>query len=308
MSKKIIIVGIIVLLAVIGAGVVFAIGRRSANTAQVSGTTAEVPSGDSQQHVLDSGEAPPLGSKGAGSGGGSGGGQWGGRSQASVVWQLGADGWEAVSTPSTCPTLLVLQTPVDMTNVTAILYPGQTRGGNYKPHGGFRFDKATTNTVAVSAPMDAYVVEGSRYLVEGETQYMFDFIAPCGIMYRLGHLLKLTPTFQAIADTFPAATEGDSRTTMVSPQVSVKARDAVATAIGVTKGTNVFVDFGVYDLRTKNEASKDAAWAANPVHDPELAQHAVCWFDLLPAPDAAKVKSLPAGDPASGKTSDFCHE
>ena len=51
------------------------------------------------------------------------------------------------SLPS-CPTPL-LQTPVDLSKVTSILYPGQERGGNYKAHGGFGFDNATDNLVTV---------------------------------------------------------------------------------------------------------------------------------------------------------------
>lgn len=223
-----------------------------------------------------------------------------------LTWMPTADGWQASGTLPVCPSP-VLKTPVDLTNVTSILYPGQTRGGNYKPHGGFRFDNAKSSNVTVAAPMDAVIVNGSRYLVSGEIQYTFDFISPCGIMYRLGHLLTLDPKYQTIADNFPAAVEGDSRTTNINPQVPVVIGETIATAVGITKGgLNVFFDFGVYDVKTKNQASQDATWAANPVHDPTLAQHALCWFDLLPSADAAKVKSLPGGDGTAGKTSDYC--
>ncbi|MDP2671495.1 MAG: hypothetical protein Q8P13_03515 [bacterium] len=223
-----------------------------------------------------------------------------------ITWMQTATGWQASGTPPTCPSP-VLKTPVALTKVTSILYPGQVRGGNYKPHGGFRFDTAKSSSVSVSAAMDAVVVRGSRYLVNGEIQYTFDFIAPCGIMYRLGHLLVLDSKYQKIAASFPAAKEGDSRTENVNPQVEVNAGETIATAVGITKGgLNVFFDFGVYDLKTKNQASKDAAWAAKPEHDPELAQHALCWFDLLPSTDTSKVKSLPGADGTAGKTSDYC--
>ncbi len=86
-----------------------------------------------------------------------------------------------------------------------------------------------------------------------ELQYGFDFIADCDIKYRLGHLLVLVPKFQAIADAFPPAKEGDSRTTQVNPPVEMKAGEVLATSVGVTKGgVNTFFDWGVYDLRTKN--------------------------------------------------------
>lgn len=221
-----------------------------------------------------------------------------------VTWMQTADGWQASGTVPSCPTP-ALRTPTTLAQVTSILYPGQTRGGNYKPHGGFRFDTATSNDETVTAAMDGQLVDGSRYLVNGETQYTFDIIAPCGLMYRVGHLLTLTPKFQAIADAFPAAQEGDSRTTNVNPPVSVTAGEQIATAVGVTKGgRNVFFDFGLYNVQQKNAASQNAAYAAS--HDVTLAQHALCWFDYLPSADAATVKSLPAADSTSGKKSDYC--
>ena len=222
---------------------------------------------------------------------------------ASVTWQQTENGWQASGTPPACPTPLITS-PIDTSQVTSILYPGQTRGDNYKPHGGFRFDTITDNQVIVRVPLDAVVVDGARYLVEGETQYTFDFVAPCGMMYRLGHLLTLDPQFQAIADQFSEPKEGDSRTTRVEPNIVVRSGDLIATAVGVTKGQNTFFDFGVYNLQTKNEISQDPTWAAS--HDPSLAPYAVCWFDLLPAADTAKVKSLPPADYMSGKTSDYC--
>ena len=224
-----------------------------------------------------------------------------------VTWMPTETGWIADTKDlPACPSP-ILKTPVDLTNATSILYPGQLRGGNYKPHGGFRFNNASDNNITVTAPMDAIVVQGSRYLVDGEIQYTFDFINDCGIMYRLGHFLKRDPKYQKIADAFPEAKEGDSRTTIINPPIKVTAGETIATAVGISKGElNVFFDFGVYNLLTTNEATKNAAWAAKPEHDPVLAQHGVCWFNLLPDKDVAKVKSLPAADPGSGKTSDYC--
>lgn len=190
-----------------------------------------------------------------------------------------------------CPEPLILQTPVDITQVTSILYPGQERGGDFKPHGGFRFDNASSNALEVRAPMDATFSDASRYLEEGEVQYMFDFQAECGIRYRFDHLLTLAPKFAAIADQLPDAKEHDSRTVPVEP-LRVKAGDVIATAVGFKKTTNVFVDFGVYDLRGKGRT--------NP------RPYAVCWFDLLPPADATIVKSLPSGDSQSGTQSTLC--
>lgn len=221
-----------------------------------------------------------------------------------VTWSRTDDGWKVSGTPPACPAPL-LKSPVDLSKVTNILYPGQVRGGNYKPHGGFRFDNQKDNNIAVSAPLDAELAYGSRYIEMGEVQYMFEFIAPCGFAYRFDHLLTLESKLQTVADKLPQAKENDSRTSPVSPPIAVKAGDVIATQIGMNKDRlNVFVDFGLYDMRSKNEASKGTAWAA--AHPYGTEQHGVCWFDFLPADDEAKVRALPAGDSNSGTNSDYC--
>ena len=228
-------------------------------------------------------------------------------SASTVTWQATADGWQSNGTPLACPKPLRVPAPTDLSTATSVLYPGQTRGGNYKPHGGLRFDGNANNAVIVRVPMDGSVMLGARYLVDGEVQYTFDIMSPCGIMNRLGHLLVLTPKFQSIANKFPAPTEGDSRTTFVNPPVKVQAGEVMATQVGVTaKGKNVFFDWGVYDYRSTNAKAADAQWTAQHKSDFSLAGHALCWLALLPEPDRARVQSLPAGDPTSGKSSDYC--
>ena len=216
-------------------------------------------------------------------------------------WQRSQTGWVYQGgEPPACPDPLEVPAPVDVHDATAILYPGQTRG-EYKPHGGFRFD-GHPNEVDVRAPLAGVVVRGTRYLVEGKLQSGIDMITPCGIMVRLGHIAVLTPEVQARFEELPAPTDGDSRSHLFSPPIELAAGDLVATAVGLPGNTSL--DFGVYDLRHPNAKSADAAWAAT--HDPELAQHATCWLDLLPAAEQLVVKALPPGDHASGKTSDFC--
>lgn len=225
-----------------------------------------------------------------------------------VTWMQTENGWTHTGDLPACRETIPL--PVDINQVTSILYPGQYRGGDYKPHGGFRFDKATSNNVTISAPFDAEVIRGAHYSVAGDPQYVFDFVAPCGYMYRLGHLLTLSPKLKAIADKLPTNAEGDSRDTQIEPRVEFKAGETIATGTGITKngsgqgGINVFVDWGVYDLRTKNKASEDAVWATK--HPADTEQHALCWFDLLSTADEAKVRALPPADGQSGKQSDYC--
>jgi hypothetical protein len=222
-----------------------------------------------------------------------------------VTWQLGASGWAPSGAAPKCPAPLRLTLPVDLTKVTAVLYPGQTRGGNYKPHGGFRFDGTPNLAIQVRAPLAGSIVRGARYLAEGELQYTFDVIHPCGIMVRVGHLLSLPKDLLAIAARFPPATT-DSRTSWVNPPVPIAVGQVVGIGVGIKASTNTFVDLGVYDLRGTNAASRDPAWRTAHANDRELGWHAVCWLDLL-APDVAtRLRALPPGDPTSGKRSDFC--
>lgn len=192
-----------------------------------------------------------------------------------------------VNTSATCPSPL-LQSPVDLTKATSILYPGQTRGGDYKKHGGFRFDNSQTTDITVTIPLHAQLKSMSRYIERGVTQYLMDFTTECGYTFRFDHLLTLTPKFQAIADTLPAAQVDDSRTTNVDP-VTVTTGETVAIAVGMS--SNAFVDFGMYKT-LQNAGPNDLT--------------GVCWFDLLPAADVARIRSLPAADQTAGTTSEYC--
>lgn len=208
-----------------------------------------------------------------------------------------------------CTEPFILDLPIDISKATSILYPGQIRGEDYKAHGGFRFDTSKPGDITVVAPYEARLIAGARYPVEGGAiQYAFDFEHPCGIRYRFMHLLTLTPKFQAIAETFPLPATTDSRTTFLRTPIDVKRGEVVATAVGVPyggpMGPNTFVDWGVYDYRAQNDASKDPAWAAT--HQSDTYQHGVCWFNWISAEDKAKVLALPPGDGKSGATSDFC--
>lgn len=219
-----------------------------------------------------------------------------------ATWFFDGTGWRVSGKPPACPSPLVMTTPVALKKATGILYPGQTRGGNYKPHGGFRFDTSNSADISVKAPMDAAVVAGSRYRENGEVQYLFEFIHPCGIMYRFDHLRVLSPKLAGIAATFPAPKEGDSRTTRLSSAVNVSTGEVLATAVGFAKN-NTSVDWGVYDVRTKNAAAQNPTYAAQ--RDNQLAEHAICWFNVLSAADKATVKKLPAAS-ENGKKSDYC--
>ena len=213
----------------------------------------------------------------------------------------------ASSSPSTggtplpsCPTPL-LQTPVDLSKVTSILYPGQERGGNYKAHGGFGFDNATDNLVTVKIPLNGKITRVVRYREMGEIQYLFEFDGNCGVSFRFDHLRKLTAKFEAVVNAFPI--KDDTRTDPVNPPVAVTVGEVIATEVGFLN--NVSVDFGVYDMRQKNEASKDPAWASAHSQYP-ADSYGICWLNSLPQGDSSAVKLLPSRDAKNGKTSDYC--
>lgn len=220
-----------------------------------------------------------------------------------IAWEFTGESWRALGAAPVCPDPLELAAPVDLDAVTSVLYPGQTRGGNYKPHGGFRF-AATTTDVSVKAPLPAQLVRGARYFEQGETQYLLEFVHPCGIMYRFDHLHTLMPKFQAVVDQFPPAQPDDSRTNNVTTDVTVTTGEQIATQVGFLSDGNISVDFGVYDLRQTNAVSAEAGWAAQ--HDKQLAAYGICWFNYLSPLDEVRIREFPAADAASGTQSDYC--
>ena len=77
--------------------------------------------------------------------------------------------------------------------------------------------------------------------------------------------------------------------------------EEIATEVGFLN--NVFVDFGVYDYRKENEASKTSELVKSFGY--EIAKHAVCWFDWLTPNDEEIVKNLPPSG-NDGNSSEYC--
>lgn len=221
-----------------------------------------------------------------------------------VTWQWNGTNWVSNGTAPSCSSPLLTSLPVDINLVTAILYPGQTRGNNYKAHGGFRF--GSDNAITVTNLMESSVIEGSRYIEGGEVQYMFTFINPCGIAYRFDHLHTLSEKFQKYADQLPEAKVDDSRTTPFNSPVKIAKGELIATKVGFITTKNVSVDFGVYDLRAPNQASKNSSFANTHENFKQFIFYGVCWLNEYPTEISAKLKSLPGGDSVNGKTSDYC--
>lgn len=221
-----------------------------------------------------------------------------------VTWAFNnaSSSWKPSSSPPPCPNPFVIPSPVDLTKPSSVLYPGQVRSGQFKPHGGFRLDGQAYDTITITAPFDGYVMDGSRHYEGADIQYYFDIIHPCGIRYRLDHLHTLSPTMAALANQLPAPTTS-SISYDLTPKL-IKAGTIIATAVG--HADNVGFDFGVYDLRQRNAASANAAFQTAHADMVGNAYYAVCWFDWLSAADEATVRALPPADGISGATSDYC--
>ncbi|MEK6968489.1 MAG: hypothetical protein AABX51_07730 [Nanoarchaeota archaeon] len=222
------------------------------------------------------------------------------KTSAIILWGFNGNKWVSNGVPPACPDPFVFQSPVDLNLVSSILYPGQVRGGDFKPHGGFRTDGAL-GPIEVKAPLDGYIVDVAKFNDENGINYVFDVQHPCGIMYRFGHLGAVPPKLEAIFNNAPKREFGDSRTFAVEP-VFVKTGETIAT--NTQKGTGF--DWGVYDLRKENDASKDPQF--REAHKDEISQayYAFCWFDYLPSEQENIVRGLPAADGKSGKNSDYC--
>ncbi len=222
--------------------------------------------------------------------------------QEKAIWSFSGSSWTSNGVVPPCDAPFVLQTPVDITQAVGALRPGQVRGV-YKGHGGFRFDESTEGNIEVRAPVGGYLVQASQYLEQGERQYLLFFSVPCGYFYRFDHIRTLSPEIERALSTLPPATEGDSRTTYIQPPIWIDQGELLATQIGILP-TNIFVDFGLYDVRKPNGVAPDSSWIDMYKSDIQFGHYGVCFFDFLPNNDGKIIRSLPAG--IEGKKSDYC--
>ena len=219
-----------------------------------------------------------------------------------VQWSSRSMTWSPNGAPPDCPEPFVVQTPVDINVVIAALWPGQVRG-SYVAHGGFRFDANDRDNITVRAPIGSHLVQGSQYLANGDKQYLLSFSVPCGFWYRFDHVRVLSPKLADALKDLPPATSGDSRTTNIPP-VWVEQGEVIGTSVGIFP-SNIFVDFGLYDVRTANNVTPNPAWADLYAASIEFGHYGVCFFDYLPGNDGEIMRSLPTGN--EGRTSDYCN-
>ena len=122
------------------------------------------------------------------------------------------------------------------------------------------------------------------------------------MMYRFDHISTLSPKLNEVLNELPEAKEGDSRSYEFSTPIHFIQGEVIANSVGI--GQNVFVDFGLYDLRDLNEQAKDPAWYEARKSDPETDLHGLCWLEYLTDEQETYLKSLPSGK--EGKVSDYC--
>ena len=139
-----------------------------------------------------------------------------------VLWQYNAETteWEVIRGEAPeCLETFSFPSPVDITLASGVLYPGQLRSDDYKPHGGFRFDTLSSNALDVYAPFDASLIQVAQHLEGSEIQYTLYFIHDCGLVYKLDHLLKLTPEYEKIMESIPMGGQEDTRTSFLDEAV-----------------------------------------------------------------------------------------
>ncbi len=236
---------------------------------------------------------------------------------ADVIWTYDSQKNKYATTSGkapACPNPLKFDnSPVDTTTLTGVLLPGQYRGFNYKPHGGFVFANSPDGVMDIKLPMTATITGITRYIEgdQNEVQYIVTFETDCGIAFKFDHLYTLSPGFQKIAETRPAAIKDNTASDPNKPpkRVQYPAGTLIATAIGHPSTHNFSFDFGVYDYRSPNEISKNPAW--KPLHTQFAASdwYGRCWLDMLPEPDASKVKAqslIPINSNKPILVSDYC--
>lgn len=222
-------------------------------------------------------------------------------------WNFVDDKWVATGEVPACPDPL-LKSPADVNLATGILYPGQFRGP-YKAHGGMNFNGDNTrNDIEVVMAMDGVLIRAARYIQTGEVQYLLDFLNPCGVVLRYDHLLVLAPEFQQIMETLPQPVLNDSRTTDIKSEKLYKAGEVIALEIGFknTDPKAAVFDFGVYDLRKPNEASRNATYVEEHKNSGAVDFYAICWLNYLSEADMKTLKALPVVSGESGRQSDYC--
>lgn len=216
-------------------------------------------------------------------------------------------GFKPTKQPPACPDPILQMSPVDVNQATEIGYPGQYRGTDYKAHGFFSFYRSNSNEVTVKLPFDASLVGITKYIDgQSDPQYIMTFQHECGYQVLFDHLHTLGPDFAQIDSTLKVQNDTQSKPPEL-PYGYFKAGTIVATGAGIKKNMKGGgLDFGLYDLRQKNQMSSNPRYAELHKDKAGHVFYGMCWIDYLPKADRDRVMQiLPLATDDRG-ASDYC--
>ena len=170
-------------------------------------------------------------------------------------------------------------------------------------HGALRADNSIHDQVTVRFPADGFsLAQVNRrlesYIDSNEEQIKLEFIHPCGILIRLDHLAQLSKRWALIVEEVPVGT--DSRITFLPQNIHfIEVGEILSEGIG--HAANTYLDFGVYDLRKKNNI---ASYIASDWPDWKgTVDYGICWSTFFGLEIENVLSELPAG---ANPLSDYC--
>ena len=224
-------------------------------------------------------------------------------------WETGE--WSPSSTPPNCGPLedMFNVLPIDIAVIDEFTPPGRP-GGNgsyYISHGHLRSHNTPHDQITVKFPAEGFSLYAvnrrlENYSVDEETfstneeQIKLEFHHPCGIKIMIDHIAQITDRWSEIIKNVPVLLDDSRGTFMPDGQYFVESGEVLGYAIG--HSTNTYLDFGVYDLRRKNDLSEMLERDFNEYA--ATAVHGICWVDLF----GSETQKLLEGKAVS--SSDFC--
>jgi len=223
-----------------------------------------------------------------------------------VRWQVDRNGeWSSTGNPPDCGPFEKLFTtfPIETQHLTQFARPGRTGMGGtiYIGHGALRTDNSIHDEVTVRFSAEGFSLAHVSRRFQGdssEEQIKLEFIHPCGILIRLDHLARLSNRWALIVEEVPVGT--DSRITFLPQNVHFVAAGEILSE-GVGHAANPYLDFGVYDLREKNNIASYVA--SDWPDDKGTVDYGICWSTFFGLEIENVLSELPAG---SNPLSDYC--
>ena len=208
--------------------------------------------------------------------------------------------------------------PVDINIVTEYGRPGKPGSNNtmYLAHGYIRSHTTPYDQITVRFPGNGFSLYAANMRTENYSilekngdirqiddsikQVKLEFQHPCGIKVMFDHLVDLSPKWDSIVEKVPILMN-DSRVTFFPiGEHFVESGEILSYSIG--HPDNIYLDFGVYDLREKNNISTkiDSKWPEYSI----TGNYGLCWESLFNTETKSILKSLPGG---IDDNSDYCN-